>query len=634
MRIEGRKIDFFPDLYDSWKHVQEQYYNKLAQHMEQYKGDPTIDGSAEAAKVVRNITYELIEAQVSTHIPTPIITPKIPTASHARYARNAMEYLKLQLDEQPFEEMNDIDERRTKIYGGDGFIIEWDNSWRTHTEIGRPEVTCVNPCKIVGQPGVYSIQDMDACFVVYNTTREDVQAKYGVTIEQAEMTEPDEDTPSDAETVTVVVCWYKDEDGNVCKYAFSDSVELEDIEDFWARKSEICDTCGKSAELVEDEDKKGRCRCGGKIIKQNEDYRELTRDIVTSDGRIIPAMSPKYRNGEIVTEKVKVPLMDDMGNPVMEDADGLPRLIMQEIDEPVMERTRIPYYKPRFIPVVIRKNTSQEEHLLGQSDCEFIRPQQQEINKLETRIQEKLINSSVTPVMPEGARTTYTNKLFEAVIRLKPGESKSDYGIINTTPDISSDVMQADRIYDQAKRLLGITDTYLGQPDTTAQSGIAKQIQVQRSSGRLASKQQMKAAAYQDIYMLMFEMAIAYADEPRNISLSDEFGIVHGAQFNPFDYLELDEESNEWYYDLSYTFSADTSTATEEHGEQRWAQIAQDYSAGLYGDPKRTDARLRMWLDREKSGYPDAHRNVEYERKMLQAEIEASRRGNGLQEVR
>lgn len=621
MRIEGKKIEFFPSLYDDWKERQKDLYDKLNQHMEQYQGSKKIDSATTAADatVVRNITYELIEAQIDTRKPSPIITPKNPLKSHIRYARNAVEYLKLQMDEQPFEEMNDIDERRTYIYGGSAWLVEWDNTYRTHNEIGRPEVKCLNPMDIVGQPGVHYVQDMDACFVKYNTTREDVMARYDVTLEVAEKTEADTETDTDDDTVTVVVCWYRDEYGNVCKYVFSDNTELEDIDDYWSRKREVCETCGKDKLLTDGED--GKCTCGGKFIRQNEEYEELTHDILTTDGRTIPAMIPVYENGRVKMETVKQPVIDKMGNPVFDnDENGLPVMQMQEIEQPIMKQNRIKWYKPTMIPIVIRKNTSQEDSLLGQSDCEYIRPQQQEINKLESRIQRMLTHSSVSAVMPQDAAIARQadDGVFDSVIRLQPGENKGMFGIIDTTPDISSYAMQSDRLYDQAQRLLGVTDSFMGQADTTATSGVAKQVQIQQSAGRLASKKIMKAASRQELFQIVIQMATAYADEPRSISVQDEFGFTSGSQFNPKDFLEEDEYTGEWYYDLGYTFAADISGGVETQSEQRWAQIAQDYASGLYGDPSRIDTRLRMWMDREEAGYPGAHRNVEYERKMLQ----------------
>lgn len=626
MRIEGKKIDHFTEMYDEWKRLQETKYALLDRHMEQYRGSRKIDGmngvEAADATVVRNISYELVEAQVDTRIPAPIVTPKVPSASHIRYARNAEHYLRQQVDEQPFEESNDIDERRTYIYGGSGWMIEWDNTYKTHDEIGRPEATNINPVYIVGQPGVFRIRDMDAVFVRYNTTRDDVMDKYGVSLPEAEELESDDDTDTHDDTVTVIVCWYRDE-GKINKYVFSDDTELEDIEDYWSRKREVCSVCGKARELTEEEN--GKCRCGGGFKLESDEYEELTHDIVTSDERIIPAVSVVVERGKVKTKRVTRPIVDEQGRPVADmGEDGLPAMRTQEVDEPVLRPTRIKWYKPTMIPVVIRRNTSQEELLLGQSDMEYIRPQQQEINKLESRIQRMLLRSKIAAAIPEDSDVLADDGVFDALIRLKPGENRGMYGTINTTPDISSLVTQSDRIYNHAQRILGVTDSFMGQKDATAQSGVAKQIQVQQSAGRLASKRQMKAAAYAEIYEIMFQLSVAYADEPRKIALQDEFGIQSKGTFNRYDYLEQDEDTGEWYYDLSYTFSADLSGGIDTQSEQRWAQIAQDYSAGLYGDPARPETRLRMWLDRAEAGYPGAHKNIEFERKLLQAQVSQS----------
>jgi hypothetical protein len=82
----------------------------------------------------------------------------------------------------------------------------------------------------------------------------------------------------------------------------------------------------------------------------------------------------------------------------------MPKTVTVQV--PKMQETRLPWYAPTVFPIVIRKNTSEEGNLFGQSDCEFIRPQQQAINKVESRIMMKLMNASVTPVLPEDASVT------------------------------------------------------------------------------------------------------------------------------------------------------------------------------------------------------------------------------------
>ena len=59
MRIElenTTKLDFFKSLYEEARSHAESLYEKLTQHLEQYKGSKKIDGSDVEAKTVRNIT--------------------------------------------------------------------------------------------------------------------------------------------------------------------------------------------------------------------------------------------------------------------------------------------------------------------------------------------------------------------------------------------------------------------------------------------------------------------------------------------------------------------------------------------------------------------------------------------------
>ena len=75
MKIESKnkeqRLEFFKALYQC---AEDSYADKLEgfeRAMRQYKGSSEIDGSDEAAITVRNITYEIVESQVSSHIPSP-----------------------------------------------------------------------------------------------------------------------------------------------------------------------------------------------------------------------------------------------------------------------------------------------------------------------------------------------------------------------------------------------------------------------------------------------------------------------------------------------------------------------------------------------------------------------------------
>jgi hypothetical protein len=80
------------------------------------------------------------------------------------------------------------------------------------------------------------------------------------------------------------------------------------------------------------------------------DYDELTEDIVCSDGRVIPAKTPVYKDGKIVFEKVQMPVTLPDGSQAKELVGGVELPSFMEVEVPKMKPTRLPYYKPKKYP--------------------------------------------------------------------------------------------------------------------------------------------------------------------------------------------------------------------------------------------------------------------------------------------
>lgn len=602
MKIElgdQSKLTFFQSLYTEARSAAEEQYADLEKHLAQYKGSRVIDDSDVEAKAIRNITYELVESQVTGYLPTPAVTPKMWSDKNERNAKSIETLLRNKRDELPFEKLNDMDERFNPIYGGSIWLIEWDNSIATHNTVGDVKISCLSPKRFTGQPSIYDVKEMEYCFIEFETTKEDIVRKYGVSPSIADETESNEN--ADDKTATLYVCYYKNDRDKVCQYIWSADTELLDLEDYYARKRRVCKRCGKREEL---------CSCENPILElQNEEYEEVTLDIPLSDGSFIPSMSEVYKDGQPVMEKQKKQMLEADGSPAMEDINGVLMPLLADMDVPKMEKTRLPFYTPNILPIVIRKNTSEEDKLLGQSDCAFIRPQQQAINKLETRIMEKLLGSGVFPIVPDTWEGDMDNSIYKHVFRTKPNEIGS-FGRVDLQVDVSRDIAQADRLYDQAKRILGITDSYQGQYDSSAQSGKAKQIQVQQAAGRLDSKRQMKNAAYAEIDQIIFQYYLAYADEPRPAVYVDAQGRRQNVIFNRYDFIERDE-AGEYYYNDEYLFAADASIDIEKSRELLWQENRQNFQQGAYGDPSIPQTLLIFWQNMEKAHYPWAHDNVE-----------------------
>lgn len=602
MVIEGERLKFFQDLYADAVGQSTDIQDSFTRNYQQYKGSKEIDGG-EDAKVVRNITYELIESQVSSYIPTASVKAVAWSEQNERNAHNIERLLSNVRDKLPFEKMNDLDERYTPIYGGSVWLVEWDNTETTHNTVGDVKVSCLSPEQFIGQPGVYEINDMEYCFVTFDTTVDDIKRKYGVELEESGNQEQGEHD----KTAKIIVCYYKDEDNKICQYVWTGDEELQHIENYYARKVKYCKKCGKREEL---------CTCEHPDFElQNEDYEEVDEDIQLEIG-VIPKMSTKYRNGKMVTETVRMPATDDQGNPLMDVVDGvlIPRTFETEI--PKYEKTKLPWYQPTLFPIVIRKNISQEHSLWGQSDCEFIRPQQQAINKVESRILEKLMKGGVFPIVPEDFTDAIDNTIMEKALRATQA-NRGLFGSLDLQSGIQQDIAQSERLYDQAKRILGISDSFQGQYDGSAQSGVAKQLQIQQSSGRLDSKRKMKNACYSEIDAVIFQMYLAYSDEPRPIAYVDEQGRTQNSNFNRYEFIRRDD-AGEYYYDDQFLFSIDPSADAEKDRVTLWTENRNNFVSGAYGNVQDPNTLLIFWQNQERSHYPFAHENVV----RIQAQIE------------
>ena len=566
--------EFFLGLYESALAALTDEHDAFEKHMSQYKGSNEIDGSNEPALTVRNLTYEIIESQVSSEIPFPKVDPSYHSERREANAI-AIEKLAASLrDKLPFESMNDIDERYTYIYGSSVWYIEWDNAVRGGGELGGVKVHCLSPSSLVPQPGITSVEDMEYCFLRFTTTRAELIRKYGISEHEAFDAEVDfgyGSYPTDSDTVTVVLCFYRNEHGEIGQFVFSGGVTLADIPSYYRRKRSVCRVCGAAA---------GECECALPIIGHDD----------------------------VIYERI----------PKEELPENDPRFSVRERDGGIS----VPYYLPTRIPIVIRKNTSAEGELFGQSDCAFVRPQQQAINKIESRILQKLLRAGVTPIMPEDASITLGNSIFGQVIRTKPGEGADQYGKVDTTPDVSQDMKEAERLYEQAKRVVGISDAFQGIDMNSNESGYAKQLRISQANGRLESKKKMKHTAYADIDRIIFEFYLAFADEVRVLYHKDAYGRVKRSEFKRIDFIEYDEKNKRYFYDDSYLFSVDLNGGSEYQREALWQRNLENLEAGTLGDKNQPATLLRYWQCQERAHYPYARENVEYFRAAVEKQNE------------
>jgi RNA polymerase subunit RPABC4/transcription elongation factor Spt4 len=417
---------------------------------------------------------------------------------------------------------------------------------------------------------------MDAIVLKLPQTRAYVERVYGVTLVNVSEESPEArtlDAHSDTadDMVTQYVAYYRNDDGGIGVYSWCCDTELEDMDDYEARRVRKCPVCGKVTGVGRD-----TCpNCGTQLSESESivDTENVFKAINTAEGTNIP------------------------GATASEEADGTLRLAP----------TKLPYYTPNVFPIFLQRNVSLFGKLLGDSDVDKISDQQNTINRLETKIIDRMIKAGTRITLPD-----------RADFRVDP-EDQEKWFVGNVQDKQLIDVVQFDgnltwemqylpMIYEESRQALGITDSYQGRRDKTAESGVAKQFSAAQAAGRMESKRVLKEAAYAELFRRIVMLKVAYADEPRPVVASDNRGQAQYKEFNRYDFYEQDE-NGEWHCILDddrFLFSCDTTAPLANNREKMWQETTTMFQMGAFGDPAQVDTLLLYWTKMDLLHYPGA----------------------------
>lgn len=491
---------------------------------------------------VRNVAAELIEAQVDTAIPQPRVTAR--RKADERLAQIIEDMLRGELDRLPMEVINDIQERTAPIQGAAFYLVEWDNTRRSHGTVGEVAVTPLHPRQVLPQEGVFtSIEDMDYIFLKLPQTREYLRRRYDVKLEEVRESEPEvrgAEDGTDSDMVTQYVVYFRNEEGGIGRFSWVDETVLEDMEDYQARRVD----------------------------------------------------------GEVQTH--------------------------EEVFLPGMPPVRVPYYKPDIYPVIMQRNVSVFGQLLGDSDIDKIADQQNTINRLESKIIDKLMKAGSYITLPDEASIRFDAEDMK-VIRPGSAAAKAMIDVYDLHGDIQPDLAYMREVYEEARQMIGITDSFQGRRDSTAMSGVAKQFAAAQSAGRLESKRVMKNAAYAELFEAIFRFRLAYADEPRPVTGQDADGEPRYEVFSRYDFLQRDS-AGQWYWNDRFFFSCDAATPLANNREAMWQETRLNLQSGAFGDPTALETLLLFWGKMELLHYPGAGKTKAYLSERMRERREAAER--------
>ena len=557
-RLETARIAYSSVLRDISK------YQALYDGTREVNGNPNTGASAKELSInVRNIIYELIETEVDSSIPMAKVTAVHPedegnARSIEKALTNWIKILKLAI-------LNDQMERIVPVQGGDFFLVEWDNTKGFHSNYGDVAVKEMLPRQVIPQPGVSSIEEMDYIFVQVAQTKDSVKKKYHVDVEDAheeykEIRGAQGENGLDTDLVTVNTVYYKN-DGKIGRFVWCDDYTLEDLDDYQARITRKCKECGYVTE------EKVCPICGSKKFEETEDK----------------------------VQEITIQSMRDQG---IDPITGMP--VQIAVDEVI----EIDYYKPNCFPLIVRKNVSKANSLLGYSDAKIIEDQQDLIKKVGSKAAEKTLKGGSYVTLPRGVKVETTDKELK-VIRVDDPQQKGMIDVLNMQVNIQQDLTWLNKAYEDARSTLGITDAFQGKYDPSAVSGTAKQYSINQAAGRLESKRVMKNDAFAKLYELMFKFWLAYSDDPLPITGDGVNGEQEFDVLDKKDFIKQDA-AGEYYWNDEFIFETDPTSTMMANREAMWQQIDMKLQSGAFGQLQSLDTMRLYWSLMEKNHYPNA----------------------------
>lgn len=623
---------------------------KIRQRRKLLEGDKTIQmpmkgGGPTETDYVNNLAAELIESQVSPDVPQPKVTAL--RKQDEWLAELIEDYLRNELQRVGVETLLDLSKRSCPAQGGLGWHTPWDDSVRTADTVGQNALELMPPDWLIPQHGVYETEDMDYVFLRIPQTVGGIWRQYGVDVSGETEEAPDlrgEEYTMSEDAVTLNIVYYREDDGCASKFSWVGETVVEDIVDFLARRLKVCVACGApepdwdeqtepttdgtrpggGPELPDDVilpqpkprggSRKKRCcpHCGGtKWEERPQEYEEVWLPVVLEKpggGKIVIPGAQAVDTGEELADEQGEPILDELGRPMHRMR---------------YEPTRIPWYKPKHYPVVVQRNTSADGKFLGSSDLDKLAQQQNEMNRLTQQISEKLHQYRGVVVRPAEAKLKLgPGGIFEFVVD-DPAQANM-IKAVDLQLDIGQDLAYKGEIYEDARKSIGITDSFMGRQDHTATSGTAKQIAANQAAGRMASKRVMEDAAFAEIFKRWFENVLAYADEPRPVVSRDANGSRVYREFNRYFFLEQDPDTGQWRWNDRFLFGVDSSAPLASNREAMWRELMAMYQAGALGDPTDISVQIHLWGQLELQHYPGAAANKSFlEERQRQMKVQA-----------
>ena len=549
-----KKLEKWLELWEDAKSKKEPLTEKSKRRTELYKGiaqpiDPKTNLPArKKADCKRNMCFELIETQINNAVPSPKVTPRDPY--NKDLASSIEGFLQEEMDRLESEEINDNAERGTLKQGTAIYLVGWDETQNSPTTSGEAFVKYYPFKSVFPQPGIKNIEDAEYIFLKELVSVKKLKDVYNKVVEEC----------SEFKGMNyLITVYYYSKEGNLSRFGWIEDTDqiIFDEEDYELRKVKVCKSCG------EEMHNRDKCPlCGDTSYK----YITMENEVLPED--IIAGDPAKPETAQVVAKA----------------------------------GTAVPFYKIKELPFVFRRNISDDEDLWGISDIDLLEGNQISMNKILTKMEENVLKAGSFVTVPTGVNIPNNDETLK-IVKIKDPHMKAAFGVETVQANMQQDNILQEAFYQMGRDSLGITDSYQGKRDTTAESGKAKQVSAAQAAGRMESKRRMKDAAYAKLYRLLFKFYLAYCDEPRTFARRKPDGSFEEGKFSRYNFLKQDKDGN-LYYDDRFLFSVDDASTLATNRTAMWQETTNNFVSGTLGNPADPQTLLLYWNIMKGLNYP------------------------------
>lgn len=529
--------------------------------------------SKRKSRQLRKMAYEFVESKVDNNIPSPKMTPQYK--SDLPLVEKTEEFLRYNIDNMFSKYVNDKSERATYVDGTSWYKVWWDSLDNSYGTSGAVKVDIRLADQIVPQPGIDDWRKLEYIFELEQVPIARIWDLYHrritpVATDTSHTADINSDI-TDLSTITMITCYYLNDKRIVGRFSWAQhSLQVIcDEEDWQIRKLRTCKKCGQIVPRADE------CPvCGNKSFE----YKVAEKDILTQD--LVMVYNP-YEVGETDDENEK----DHYTTTVFAKAG-----------------TKIPFYQLRVLPFVPRPAVSSMDSLYGISEVFVLLEMQDMTNKLYTKIAEKSLQSGAIITKPRNIKIEDTDDGIKQV-NVRTYEEAQMVQNKQIQADTSQDIVAAQLIYESARASSGVTESYQGRYDASATSGKAKEFAAMQTAGRIESLRVMKAAAFADLYDIVFKYLLAFSDDEQHFVKVLPDGSAVEETWNKYMFLDKDKYGNIYYRD-TFKFGLDNVANLADNRVAMWQETQNQFIQGILGNPSDPRTIELFWTIMSQQQYP------------------------------